>query len=247
MINKYPLDELSIALGRIMGLLLTEEKVDRAVQHLSRAVRDSIPGTMGAGVSILDPNARPVSSGSTDTVVTRADALQYELLQGPCMTAWATGESVLIRDVATDGRWPNWSAAVVDMPLRSVVSTPLIADGEAIGSLKIYAAVPHVFEDATTALMDLFAAPAATLISHIQTAETAERISAGLQAALYSRDLINRACGVLMERNKLSEEHALQQLMREARTSRTTLGEVSAAVLAGPSPDPHRGTSDGLR
>jgi GAF domain-containing protein len=246
MIKKYPLDELSTALGRIMGLLLTEEKVDHAVQLLSRAVRDAIPGSIGAGVSTLDPHARPVSSGSTDSVVERADALQYDLGQGPCLTAWATRDSVLIRDVADDGRWPTWSAAVVNLPIRSVVSTPLIADGAAVGAMKIYAASPDAFEDATVALMELFAAPAATLLSHIQTAEIPERISESLQAALYSRDLINRACGVLMERHTLSEDDALQQLMREARTTHSTLSDVSAALL-GVARDRHKGTSDGLR
>ncbi|QHK21156.1 ANTAR domain-containing protein [Pseudarthrobacter psychrotolerans] len=247
MIKKYPLDELSTALGRIMGLLLTEEKVDNAVQHLSRAVKDSIPGTLGAGVSILDPHARPVSSGSTDSVVERADALQYELVQGPCLTAWAMQESILIHDVATEARWPNWSAAIVDLPIRSVISTPLIANGQALGAMKIYAATPGAFEDATTALMELFASPAATLLSHIQTAETPERISESLQSALYSRDLINRACGILMERRTLTEDAALQHLMRRARATRSTLRQVSATVLASVASDPRRGSSDGLR
>jgi GAF domain-containing protein len=247
MIKKYPLDELSTALGRIMGLLLTEEKVDQAVQYLSRAVKDSIPGTLGAGVSILDPHARPVSSGSTDSVVEHADALQYELVQGPCLTAWAMQESILIHDVAAEARWPNWSAAVVGLPIRSVISTPLIANGQALGAMKIYAATPGAFEDATTALMELFASPAATLLSHIQTAETPERISESLQAALYSRDLINRACGILMERRTLTEDAALQHLMRRARATRSTLREVSATVLASVASDTRRGSSDGLR
>lgn len=247
MVKKYPLDELSTALGRIMGLLLTEEKVDHAVRHLSRAVRDSIPGTAGAGVSIIDPEARPISSGSTDRVVERADALQYELVQGPCLTAWATQQSVLINDASTEARWPNWTAAVVDMPIRSVISTPLMADGQAIGAMKIYAATPGAFEDATVALMELFAAPAATLLSNIQTAETAERISVGLQSALYSRDLINRACGILMERRHLSEDAALQHLMRQARAARSTLIEVSGTLVAGMASGPHRGSGDGLR
>jgi hypothetical protein len=112
--------------------------------------------------------------------------------------------------------------------------------------MKIYAAAPDVFEDATATLMELFAAPAATLLSHIQTAEIPRRISESLQSALHSRDLINRACGVLMERHGLSEDNALQQLMREARASRTTLSEVSATIL-GVALDRPRGTSDGLR
>ncbi|MET3175056.1 UNVERIFIED_ORG: GAF domain-containing protein [Arthrobacter sp. UYCu721] len=78
-------------------------------------------------------------------MVERADALQYELVQGPCLAAWATQQSILIHDVATEARWPNWSAAVVGMPIRSVISTPLIADGQAIGAMKIYAASPGAF------------------------------------------------------------------------------------------------------
>lgn len=247
MIKKYPLDELSTALGRIMGLLLTEEKVDHAVQQLSRAVKDSIPGTIGAGVSILDSRARHVSSGSTDEIVKRADAFQYELGQGPCLTAWATQQSVLVSDIATDPRWPDWSAAVSAMPIRSLISAPLVAHGQGIGAMKIYAATPSAFEDATTALMELFASPAATLLSHIQTAEIPERISESLQTALYSRDLINRACGVLMERHTLTQDIALQQLMQEARTTHSTLREISETVLAGMATGPHRGSSDGLR
>lgn len=247
MIRKYPLDELSAVIGRIMGLLLTEEKVDHAVQLLSRAVTESIPGAIGAGVSILDSQARPVSSGFTDAIVERADALQYQLGQGPCLTAWATQESVLVHDVAADPRWPDWSAAVRDLSIRSVVSAPLIADGQGIGAMKIYAAGPGVFEDSTAALMELFATPAATLLSHIQAAEIPERISEGLQAALYSRDMINRACGVLMERHTLTQDQALQLLMRETRATHSTLREVSAAILTGVTSAPDRGRSDGFR
>lgn len=84
------------------------------------------------------------------------------------------------------------------------------------------------------------------LLSHIQSSEVPERISESLQAALYSRDVINRACGVLMERHNLPEDGALQLLMQEARASRSTLSEVSATLL-GVDADVHRGTSDGLR
>ncbi|MET3175055.1 UNVERIFIED_ORG: AmiR/NasT family two-component response regulator [Arthrobacter sp. UYCu721] len=97
------------------------------------------------------------------------------------------------------------------------------------------------------ALMELFAAPAATLLSHIQTAKTPERISESLQSALYSGDLINRACGILMERRSLTEDAALQHLMRQARATRSTLKEASATVLTGVASDPRRGSSDGLR
>jgi len=231
--KQLPLDELSGAIGRILGLLLTEEKVDHAVQNLSQAIKESVPGTIGAGVSILDSQARRTSTGFTDSIVEQADHLQYELGQGPCLTAWASEESVIISDVRTDPRWPEWSAAVSTLPIRSVVSAPLMANGHSIGAIKIYASEPSVFDAAAVSLMDLYASPAATLLAHIQSTETPKRISEGLQLALHSRDLVNRACGILMERHKITHERALQQLILQARNKSQSLQEVSAELVAG--------------
>jgi GAF domain-containing protein len=231
--QNLPLDELSVVIGRIRGLLLTEEKVDRAVQLLARAAKDAIPGTIGAGVSLLDAQGRRTSAGFTDRVVEQADALQYELGQGPCLTAWAAEETVLVDDVSSDPRWPEWSAAVASLPVRSVISTALISGKECIGALKVYAALPSAYDPGAGRLLELFAAPAATLLSHIQTSEAPHRISAGLQAALHSRDTVNRACGVLMERHGLTHEQALRQLMRQARETGNTLSQASAETIAG--------------
>jgi hypothetical protein len=83
MAHRIPLDELSLVIARIKGLLLTEEKVDRAVQLLAEAIRDTIPRTTGAGVSLLDDQGRRTSHGATDAVVEQADTAQYDLGQGP--------------------------------------------------------------------------------------------------------------------------------------------------------------------
>jgi AmiR/NasT family two-component response regulator len=82
-------------------------------------------------------------------------------------------------------------------------------------------------------LLQLFAAPAATLLSHVQGSEAPHKMTEGLQISLHSRDTINRACGVLMERLGLTHQAALQQLMNQARQGRTTLLDISESVLAG--------------
>ena len=74
------------------------------------------------------------SARFTDHIVKQADALQYELGL-PCLIAWAAEETVLVNDVRTDPRW-QWSAAVAALPIRSVVSAPLISPKECIGALK---------------------------------------------------------------------------------------------------------------
>jgi AmiR/NasT family two-component response regulator len=81
--------------------------------------------------------------------------------------------------------------------------------------------------------LEMFAAPAATLLSHVQASEVPRRISETLQSSLHSRDLINRACGVLMERHGLGNEEALQALMLQARKAGTPLRQFSFALVAG--------------
>jgi hypothetical protein len=56
-------------------------------------------------------------------------------------------------------------------------------------------------------------------LSNIQSTEAPHRISECLQASLYSRDLVNRACRMLMERHGLGHEQALRQLMPGCRLS----------------------------
>lgn len=166
-------------------------------------------------------------------MVRQADALQYELGEGPCLTARAAEETVIVVDVRTDPRWPEWSAAVEALPVRSVVSTALVSGKECIGALKVYAAMPAAYDEATARMLKLFAGPAATQLSHIQTSEAPHRISDNLQSALYSRDVINRASGILMERQGMDHEDAIQVLMGQARDTGDPLQKVAADLIAG--------------
>lgn len=238
--RQLPLDELTLALARIKGLLLTEEKVGRAVQLLAEGIRDAFPGSAGAGVSLMDHQGRRTSTGATDQVVLEADAAQYQLNQGPCLTAWATERTVIIADVVTDDRWPLWSHAVRDLPIRSVISSPLMVGTRCLGALKIYAAEPGVFNEATARPLEKLAFPAATLLDNIQASEAPHRFTEVLSGALYSRDTINRAQGFLMQLHGLTQEQALRELVQLSKTSRQSLLSVSTEILTGT-----RNTSDG--
>ncbi|PNI07357.1 histidine kinase [Arthrobacter sp. AFG7.2] len=229
--GQLPLDELTITIGRIRGLLLTEEKVDRAVHLLAQAIKESMPGAAGTGVSLLDREGRRTSSGFTDGLVKQADTAQYELGEGPCLTAWATEQVVVIDDVHTDERWPAWRTAVEALPVRSVVSAPLLAGKDALGALKIYSAVPGQYDESTGATLSLFAGTAATLLAHIQATEAPLRMTEQLKAALASRDTINQACGVLMERQGISQDMAMQQMIKNARMAGVPLDEISENLI----------------
>lgn len=228
-----PMEELTFVVARLKGLLLTEVTASRAVEDLAEAVKKSIPGSLGAGVSLIDDKGRKRSTGYTDDVVAAADALQYELGQGPCLTAWAAETTIQIDDVGSDGRWPLWQKAVAGLPLRSTLSTALVHNGRSIGALKVYSPLPAAFSPQDRKHLALLASPAATLLGSAQPDTAAAATSKALQDALSNRDVIHTARGILMERHGLDADAALRHLLSEASSTKTGLRAVALLVIDG--------------
>ncbi|WP_158550692.1 GAF and ANTAR domain-containing protein [Geodermatophilus sp. TF02-6] len=223
-------DELSAVFARMAGLLLSEETVATALGLVSSLALDTVPGAVGAGVSIVDERGRR-SSGSTDARTERADALQYELDEGPCLAAAAGRELVRIDDLATDRRWPRWAAAVTPLGLRAAMSAPLMAGDSSLGALKVYAERPGTFEEPAERRLVLCSAQAAILVANVQTRDRARRLSEGLRQAVATRDVVSTAKGVLMARHGVPEDVAFTMLLARSGEKAGTLPEVARAVV----------------
>ena len=223
-------DELSALSARVSGLLLSEETVATALGLVSSLARDSVPGAVGAGVSIIDERGRH-SSGSTDVRVQRADALQYELDEGPCLAATSGRQLVHVDDLTTDRRWPRWARAVAPLGLQAAMSAPMIAGDAALGAVKVYAEQPRTFGVHAERCLTLASAQAAILVANVQTRERARRLSEELRAAVRSRDLVSTAKGVLMARHGIPEDVAFTMLVSRSGEEGGTLAEVARAVV----------------
>jgi GAF domain-containing protein len=223
-------DELAGVFARMSGLLLTEDTVERALGVLSSLAQETVPGSSGAGVSILDGRRR-VSWGSTDARVEEADALQYQLDEGPCLTAATTRELVRIDDLSTDARWPRWAVAALPLGLHAAMSAPLVAGNVSLGAIKVYADHSGTFDVRGEQLLSLIAAQSAFLVANVQSAERARRLSDGMREAFRSRDAVNVAKGILMARSNLDEETALALLLRRAAQDGTTLADAARALV----------------
>src|SRR3954454_17628464 len=133
--------EFSAALSHLAGLVLSRETVDTGVALVTTLAETAIAGTAGAGVTIVDEQGRR-SKAASNEIVEQADALQYELDEGPCLTAWRTRQLVRVDDTGTDPRFPRWSAPVGRRGVRSVLSVPLVVDDETLGAIKVYSGQP---------------------------------------------------------------------------------------------------------
>jgi GAF domain-containing protein len=223
-------EELSAVFARMSGLLLSQETVETSLGLLSVLAQETVPGACGAGVSIIDERGRR-SSGSTDDRVRQADALQYDLDEGPCLTAAANRALIRQDDVAGDPRWPRWSAAAADLGLRAAMSAPMVAGDVCLGALKVYAEEPGTFDAAGEQRLALFAAQSAIFVANLQTRDRAERLSGAMRQAIRGRDSISMAKGLLMGRNAVDEDTAFRVLLTRAERDGTTVARTAQALL----------------
>ena len=140
-LSPAPPAELAGALSQMSGLVLSRETVETALELVTALAATATAGTLGAAVTVVDEHGTRSRAAST-SVAEQADALQYELDEGPCLTAWRTQELVRVDDTATDTRWPRWNQAASRLGVRAVLSTPLLATGESIGAMKAYCELP---------------------------------------------------------------------------------------------------------
>jgi GAF domain-containing protein len=225
-------DELAAVSARMAGLLMTQETVDGALDVLAALAHETVAGSSGAGVTVIDARGRRRTSGATDPVVARADALQYDLDEGPCLTAAALRQTIRVDDLAGDEGWPRWSSAVLALDLRSCLSAPMVAGERSVGAMKVYAGAPGVFDARSEHLLGMFAAQAAVLVSHVQISEQARRTSSDLRAAFRDRDVVSMARGVLIGREGVTEDAALRILMSRSIEQQVPVFDAARRLVA---------------
>jgi GAF domain-containing protein len=224
MTEELPLaDELATMSARVSGLLPSVRTVRSALELVTSLAAEVLPGTAGAGITLMDERGVRATTAATDAVVERADALQYELGEGPCLTAWEQHGTVRVDDVRKDRRWPRWSTAVADTGLKSCLSSVLVAGDVGLGAIKVYSGKVGNFGPRSGYLIHMFAAQAATLVTEVRAAERAREVSEDLRAVIRQRDVVSLAKGVLMHRERVGEEDAFVMLVALARQQRVSV------------------------
>lgn len=224
--------DLGAVVARASGLMLSDEVSDSVLRMLTSTAVHIFPASYGAGITTTSPDGARISTAGTDPVVQQLDELQYELDEGPCLTAWSTRRTIRIDDVATDHRWPRWGAAAAEVGVGSTLSAPLLAGESAMGAMKVYARSTEAFGEQEETTLALFAAQCAVLLSNAQTFRQAGGLSADVQALLGQRDLVTLATGVVMGRDGVSRQAAFAHLVGLAQQEGGGVHRVAGRIVA---------------
>ena len=115
----------------------------------------AIPGADGAGLTLLEQD-RADTIVSTAPFVTEIDDIQYEMGQGPCISAAREGRTVLSGSLGGDSRWPRFGGRAARLGVHSVVSLPLITPDGVVGAMNVYAHDKNAFDDRAAELGQIF-------------------------------------------------------------------------------------------
>jgi GAF domain-containing protein len=215
------------AFASIAQQLLAFTSERPTVRRVVELAVETVSGCDYAGVSLRHANGRVDTPACTDDAVAKADELQYELQEGPCLDAIRADELYVVHDLATDDRWPHWGPQAASLGFASIVSVRLSTPHGVVGALNLYSGLTRAYDDDAVQVAYVYASHAANALWATQEVE-------GLRTAMRSRHLIGMAQGVLMERHGLDEDAAFEVLRRYSQIHNVKLREVAAQVLAKP-------------
>lgn len=133
---------------------------------------------------------------------------------------------ITVLDVRKDARYKNRDIAKREN-LCSLLCAPLIFKGKAIGVLNCYTAKPHHFSPNEINIIKSIANQAAIVIENFRLVVESKVIKEELEA----RKAIERAKGILMQEEQLSEQAAYALIRKCSMDKRKSMREVAEAII----------------
>ncbi len=210
--------------ARLASEMFALEGLQPTVENVVRLAVETVDGCHYAGVTERVGRRDVTTLASTSDVVEKADALQYELDEGPCLDAIRREDTYVSNDLGSDRRWPNWGPKTAELGLHGVLTVRLAWARGTVGALNLYSRDREAFDGHDVDVAHVFARHATIALSTVEELE-------GLRSAMQSRHSIGLAQGILMERYGLSADGAFDVLRRYSRESNVKLRDVAAGVV----------------
>lgn len=204
--------------------LYEEPDVEGTVDKIAEFAKDALDCDY-VGVMLVHSKNHIETAAATSPIVDKADALQVELQEGPCLEAIVDNRWFLIRDTAQEERWHTWCQTVAEFGIRSVLSMQLAVGSARLGALNVYAVDTDRFTRDDIAVAGIFA-------GHASVALGAARDEDSLREAIDARHVIGQAQGILMERYSLDAGQAFSILRRYSQNKNLKLRLVAEQLIA---------------
>lgn len=233
-------NDVAASIAELQNLQLGTQDIEDFLQELAVLAARRVTGGLSCGIT-LQPNGRPLTVASSDTLAAQMDEVQYGIDDGPCLHAMRTGQVVRIDDTSGEARWSGFSMRAAARGIRCTLSLPLTADGRHIGALNLYATVAAAFGPDETRRAEGLAANAAGALALAVRQAASTALTSQLRASLASRAVIDQALGVIMAQERCAQAQAFAILRAASQNRNVKLRDIAAQIVmsvSGQPPEP---------
>jgi hypothetical protein len=228
-------------------LVLDSSDVEDFLNELARASARNLsePGDEVLCAIALLRQRKAATVASSSAGAQALGQIEFQFSDSPGMAASMDHVTVHIPEVEEGGRWPQYSAAVMDQGVRSVLALPFQLEGETKAALLLYSRRPDRFGGCVLDFaIDYVSQTSLALRLAVRFAQYSET-AANLRATLESRTVIDMAVGIIMAQNRCSQLDAFEILKAASSTRNSKLHDVAAAVVNSLGQGPARTHYDG--
>jgi signal transduction protein with GAF and PtsI domain len=133
---------------------------------------------------------------------------------------------IAIMDVTAEKEYKYRDIAIKE-GLKSLLCVPMIVKGKVVGVINCYTQKPHKFTQTEINILTSVANQAAVAIENTELIVKTKVI----QEELESRKAIEKAKGILMREQGLSEEEAFRKIQKHSMDSRRSMREIAEAIV----------------
>ncbi len=226
-------DPRSDAFRALTRFLVTEASLGDTLLRVTEITTGAIPAAQMAGISMMGADGRPTTNVFTDEATPEIDQAQFESGNGPCLDAWREKRTVRLDAMpAAREDYPEFAAAALDHGVLSTLSLPLVAAGEGIGALNLYAGSERAFSEEDETIGVELAAAAAVVLANASAYWSAFELGEGLREAMKTRGVIEQAKGMLMAQSEmLDAEGAFDLLRRASQRENVKLRDIAQRIV----------------
>jgi GAF domain-containing protein len=223
-------EDLADSLAGLSRLLTGQQTLRETLVRIAGFAVHAIPAADGAGLTMLEDD-RPQTVVASAPFVHAVDDIQYDLGEGPCLLAVATGRTHVAGSLGGEARWPRFGPRVGRLGVHSALSLPLLLDGRVLGAMNVYAHAKDAFTSDAVRIGELYALPAAVSVHNAHILAQSQRLAEQMHEALTSRAIIDQALGVIRSRTGTTEEEAMARLRSMSRTQQVKLSRVARDLV----------------
>ena len=217
-------------LSEFAGALISPYEVHSVLQTLTDRVREVLD-LAGSGVSLAQGDRLEFDT-AYGSAVAEIERTQERTQVGPCVTAFRTGQTIVVPDLTRSAdRWPEYAATAARAGIAAVASLPMRLGEETVGALNLYAVGTREWPEEDVAAAQVMADMATLYLINADRHHQQVALNSQLQIALNSRIVIEQAKGALAARNETTPNEAFERLRSHARSNRVSLRSVAEAVV----------------